>query len=343
MFIDAFSMLGISDREDVTEREIKRAYATKLKLININEDRDSFIALRQAFEQARDQVNGREYFKKITLPDETQIAEDTDSPALKNVPLSDESAAPAILEAHALRAMEDDIETLLIENIEPDAPKEAAPARTASIVIEAPALRAIKAVESLITEPWKWQRIDNWLAILDGELLQTIDDIQEFETRMRTYVCEQSGFGARHSPLAEPWMSQRLLDLFDERFGWTRNRGSNYWERQQLDWLHALIDPETAPQYRMAATPRQDPEPETIAPPIQTAGSARRSPIIGWGWFVIFFVLVKLAAALSGSNEPAKTFPRPNATQVPAGIPPGLCGNLSFDECFKKMSGMPEP
>jgi hypothetical protein len=344
MFIDAFSMLGISDREDVTEREIKRAYATKLKLININEDRDSFIALRQAFEQARDQVKRREYFKEIASPDETHIAEDTDTTALKNVPLSDESAAPAILEAHALRAMEDDIETLLIENIEPDAPKEAALARTGSIAIEAPALRAMKAVETLIAEPAKWQRIDSWLAILDGEFLQTIDDIQEFETRMRTYVCEQSGFGERHSPLAEPWMSQHLLDLFDERFGWTRNRGSNYWERQQLDWLHALIDPETAPQYRIASKPRQDPEPETTAPSSKTTGSARRSPITAWGLFVIFFVLVKLAAALSGSNEPAKTFTLPDATQqVPAGVLGDLCRNLSFDECFKKMNGMPKP
>ena len=345
MFIDAFSMLGISDREDITEREIKRAYATKLKLININEDRDSFIALRQAFEQARDQVNGREYFKKITLPDETQIAEDTDAPALKNLPLSDESAAPAILEAHALQAMEDDIETLLIENIEPDAPKETARARTTSITIEAPALRAMKAVESLIAEPWKWQKIDSWLEILDGELLQTIDDIQEFETLMRTYVCEQSGFGERNSPSAEPWMSQRLLDLFDERFGWTLNRGSNYWEREQLDWLHALIDPETAPQYRMASAQQQDPEPETIVASSQTSGSASRSPITGWGWAVIIFVLVKLAAALSHSNESAKTFSPPYAIpqKMPEDIPPGLCGNLSFDECFKKMSEMPKP
>ncbi|OBQ70433.1 hypothetical protein [Mesorhizobium erdmanii] len=344
MFIDAFSMLGISDREDVTEREIKRAYATKLKLININEDRDSFIALRQAFEQARDQVNRREYFKEITSPDETQIADDTDAPALKNVPLSNERPIPATLEAQALRAMEDDIETLLIENIEPPAPKEAAPNRTVSIAIEAPALRAMKAVETLITEPLKWQRIDSWLAILDGELLQTIDDIQAFETRMRTYVCEQSGFGEQQRPLAKPWMMPRLLGLLDERFGWTRNRGSNYWERQQLDWLHALIDPETAPQYRMASTPQQDPEPETIAPSSQTTGSARQSPMSGWLWFVIFFVLVKLAAALSVSNKPVKTFPQPIATQqVPAGILHDLCRNLSFDECSKKMIGMPKP
>ncbi|BCG86510.1 hypothetical protein MesoLj113c_26200 [Mesorhizobium sp. 113-3-9] len=344
MSIDAFSMLGISDREDVTEGEIKRAYATKLKLINVNEDRDGFIALRQAFEQARDQVKRREYFREITSPDETQIAEDTDATALKNVPLSDESAVPTILEAHALRTMEDDIETLLIENIEPNASKETALARTASIAIEAPALRAMKAVETLIAEPSKWQRIDSWLAILDGEFLQTIDDIQEFETRMRAYVCEQSGFGERQRPLAEPWMTPRLLDLLDERFRWTRNRGSNHWERQQLDWLHALIDPETAPQYRIASTPRQDPEPETIAPSSQTTGSAGRSPVTGWLWVMVIFVLIKLAAALSGSNEPAKTFPRPDATQqVPAGVLGDLCRNLSFDGCFKKMTGIPKP
>lgn len=343
MFIDAFSMLGISDREDVTEREIKRAYATKLKLININEDRDSFIALRQAFEQARDQVNRREYFKEITSPDETHIAEDADAPALKSVPLSNQSAVAAILEAHALQAMDDDIEKFLIENIEPHA-KEAALARTASIAIEAPALRAMKAVETLIAEPSKWQRIDRWLAILDGELLQTIDDIQEFETRMRTYVCEQSGFGERQRPLAKPWMMPRLLDLLDERFGWTRNRGSNYRERQQLDWLHALIDPDTAPQYRIASTPRQDPEPETIAPSSQTTDSARQSLVTGWVWVMIIFVLIKLAATLSGSNEPAKTFPRLDATQqVPAGVLGDLCRNLSFDECFKKMTVMPKP
>jgi len=342
MFIDAFSTLGISDGKDVTEREIKRAYATKLKLININGDRDSFIALRQAFEQARDQVNRREYFREITSPDEAHIAEDIDALALKNVPVPKERPVPATLEAHALRAIEDDIETLLIENIEPHAPREAALARTASIAIEAPALRAMNAVETLIAEPSKWQRIDSWLAILDGELLQTIDDIQEFETRMRTYVCEQSGFGERQRPLAKPWMMPRLLDLLDERFGWTRNRGSNYWERQQLDWLHALIDPETAPQYRIASTPRQDPE--TIAPSSQTTGSARQSPISGWVWVLIILVLIKLAAALSGSDEPAKTFPQPHATQqVPAGVLGDLCRNLSFDECFKKMTGMPKP
>lgn len=344
MFIDAFSMLGISDREDVTEREIKRAYATKLKLININEDRDSFIALRQAFEQARDQVKRREYFREITSPDETQIAEDIDAPALKNVLLSNERPVPTTFEAHALRAMEDDIETLLNENIESAAPKEAALARTASIAIEAPALRAMKAVETLIAEPSKWQRTDSWLAILDGEFLQTIDDIQEFETRIRTYVCEQSGFGERQRPLAEPWMTPRLLDLLDERFGWTRNRGPNHWERQQLDWLHALIDPETAPQYRIASTPRQDPEPETTAPSSQTTGSARQSPMSGWAWVMIIFVLIKVAAALSGSNEPAKTFPRADATQqVPAGVLGDRCRNLSFDGCFKKMTRIPKP
>jgi len=58
MSSDPFELLGLNPRT-ATDADVRRAYAERLKVTRPEDDRAGFVALRQAFEQARERVRWR--------------------------------------------------------------------------------------------------------------------------------------------------------------------------------------------------------------------------------------------------------------------------------------------
>lgn len=68
----AWRQLGLAPTDDV--RAIRRAYAAKLKAIDVDRDPQAFIALREAFEQAQNEARWRQY-EQAEDEDETDAVE----------------------------------------------------------------------------------------------------------------------------------------------------------------------------------------------------------------------------------------------------------------------------
>lgn len=235
---DAFELLGLS-RKGVTESAVKAAYAALLKKVRPEEDRENFIRLRQAFEIARgearrlDMRRAHQAEKKSAKPREKsperikppqlpgEAATHADQVEVRmSLPLPD----PVVQVAKATEA----------EEVGPPGEVASVPGRSS------PADLAMAQVQALIKEPWQRQSLAAWREILDQESLQSVDDFQEFEEHLRSYVCWTSGWQQLPEPKAEPWMTDGLMRLLDDRFGWTRTSSAAAWAQMQYNWLYSL-------------------------------------------------------------------------------------------------------
>lgn len=236
MSSDAFQLLGLTAK-GVTESAVRKAYAAKLKQIRPDTDPEGFMALRDAYEVAR--VRARQMEADRAARKEAKRAK---SAAPKQV----ENAAPAPLIDLGSGYQLLDVLPATYRNPEDSAANvpfaEAFPALVEHVNRQPPAEIAIGQVEALVREPWRWQSLDAWREIIDQDDLQSIDDFQDFEWRMRQFVCEQTGFGDREMPALRPWMTDDVMELLDERFGWTRGGSRDGWEQVQFRWLFSIYE-----------------------------------------------------------------------------------------------------
>jgi len=93
MSSDPFKLLGL-DRKTATDADVRRAYAERLKITRPEDDRDGFMALRTAFEQARNQVRWRDQYGDDDDDEEEDYADESerDHITLTPVPLPGEAA-----------------------------------------------------------------------------------------------------------------------------------------------------------------------------------------------------------------------------------------------------------
>lgn len=66
--MSAWTLLGITRTDDIAD--IRRAYARKLKAIDVDADPAAFIALREAFNRAREESEGRRYWHQPVIEDD---------------------------------------------------------------------------------------------------------------------------------------------------------------------------------------------------------------------------------------------------------------------------------
>lgn len=213
MSSDPFVLLGL-DRKTASDADVRRAYAERLKVTRPEDDRDGFMALRAAFERARQEVRWRNDYGDEDYEDEDEDEDDAgDDPHAVEVAPLPEPDSPDITE---------------------DAPDEAA-------LPDYPPDRAMDAlVDTLTGSPFGVSRA-RVMAIVEADEVGGIEEYQNLQWRVRGFLCDRSGFNLDTPELRRPdWLSLEVFDALDGYFGWTRQPATHPWVREQNDWMVRL-------------------------------------------------------------------------------------------------------
>ena len=244
---DAFSVLGIP-RQGATLKDVKRAYAVKLKITRPDDDPAGFMALRDALEDASSQIRWAE-LDGITLgatPDEdydpddaedSEISADTAGPA--GAPLADNDgtdpfAAPARVEYGAEWSDADE---------EQDEAEDAGDDAEPLSPEYASAEHALIAIDVLLEDEPAAAAWENWTRILDAEELSSIDAFQIISYRLRDLICQRTDYDPESTnAIIKNGLTPEIMLKLDERFGWSRQSVAHWFERHQNIWIRRLIE-----------------------------------------------------------------------------------------------------
>lgn len=247
---DPFTLLGL-ERRTATERDVKKAYAAKLKQIRPEDDREGFMALRAAFEHARSMARWRDQYPEEAAQDDayedgTYIEPEDDEDTYDEEP--DGTYAQATLQT---------ADTLERQNVRDD--HDFSPAEIDTTPIAMPATEnsdwqthsndspadpvdvAMDEIDTLMKNPFAGGSMEPWQAILDRDDLQTIDAYQQMSQRLRWRLCTDTGFGEDPQVLKVPaWLTMPVFKGLCEHFGWHKQQSREYWVMQQQNWLRTI-------------------------------------------------------------------------------------------------------
>ncbi|MBA3068786.1 MAG: hypothetical protein FP825_09920 [Hyphomonas sp.] len=225
MSSDPFDLLGL-DRATATEADVRRAYAERLKTTRPEDDRAGFMALRAAFEQARENVRWRtEYGEDDPYEDydeEGEYGEDYDY-QLTEVQLPHDIDVWDQTHLHDL----------------------------------------ISALTSAEAEGHDTAEVAR--AILSTTHHSGIDDFAIMRDRLRSRICEETGLfhavwssgternfianwtdvwdfqQARPTSMWPKWLTREAMNELDSYFQWTQEVSHKRWIYLQNDWLSQVV------------------------------------------------------------------------------------------------------
>jgi len=203
---DPFEVLGL-DAKTATEVDVKRAYAAKLKTTRPDDDPEGFIRLREALEQARNRVRWRdEYGDDDDEYDYDDDAEDA---------IKDDSVY-------------DDLMRSWVSN-DPN-----------GLVIQAASKWLSNGGEG------SGDAIAAWTGFMDDPALTGVDEFTGFAHCVRCGLAGVSGYygsGEDDKPARPDWLSDELIVLFHQRFGWHGSKETDAYAANLNNWLADLFDP----------------------------------------------------------------------------------------------------
>ena len=219
MSSDPFLFLGL-DRKTATDADVRRAYAERLKVTRPEDDRDAFMTLRAAFEQARREVVWREKFGG-----EGDVEEDW--PASEEADGGDQSAGGEAVPHSGLNATLTDAFLTRLS------------------AIMATGASPAESVRTLLTSDG-FGDIDT-LARLGQEIRAQICE----ETGL---FARWTAAGSQHPALVHwmqlwpfetlrpakdwpDWLRLDVLDALNAEFQWTEELSFDHWVRLQDQWL----------------------------------------------------------------------------------------------------------
>ncbi|MBA3068785.1 MAG: hypothetical protein FP825_09915 [Hyphomonas sp.] len=216
MSSDPFDLLGL-DRASATEADVRRAYAERLKTTRPEDDRAGFMALRAAFEQARENVRWR-----------TEYGEDDPYEDYEEEGAGAAEAAPA--------PAGDSDELTFAPEPEPD--DEPGPQDTDEQTFETRIDRAMDRLVDLLTATGFEPDLKHLKACLDDNDVAGIDEFQTLQWRVRQLLCDRTGYNLDPQEIRRPvWLTLEVFDTLDQHFGWTHQPTTNPFLRRLNDWL----------------------------------------------------------------------------------------------------------
>ncbi len=338
---DPFAFFGLS-RKEATEADIKKAYAERLKTTRPEDDREKFMALRTAFDQARAESRWRdEYGEDEEFYEEEEALSDLEesSPQTSGLNVSIE-AQDAERVGDLVEPLSDET-TEVVTSVGPPQPEqgewveqvaEGAPAETDPVLI------AMDDIRALTKQPFAGTSFDPWLAILNRDELQTIDEYQHLSQALRWFVCDETGMNAEDGKITLPhWLTMNVFKALCEHYGWHVTQNRDHWVIIQTDWLRRLDQALTkevkqgnaipAGQTRTHDLPAQDLSPRSGG---EVTNAKQRGWFNPWRIFWILFVLVIILRAIfssgstSGDQQRAQEIIRDYQRQVESGeLDPG--------------------
>lgn len=220
MSSDPFDLLGL-DHATATEADVRRAYAERLKATRPEDDRAGFMALRAAFEHARESVRWREQYREDD-PYKDYVEEDTDSAGAAPDP------APA----------DDGGDLTFAPDPEPEPDYAPEPKETDEQAFEARLDRAMDRLVDLLTTTGFEPDLNALRACLDEDDVAGIDEFQTLQWRVRQLLCDRTGYNLEPQEIRRPlWLTLDVFDALDQHFGWTRQATTHPYVRRLNDWL----------------------------------------------------------------------------------------------------------
>lgn len=240
---DPFAYLGVS-RNGATERDIKRAYAVKLKSTRPDEDPAGFMALRNAMERAIEQLHWASQYDDCDEDDDDEeqetgelIAEDVNGP---EADLSDPPSTPAPRVEYGAEWGDPEPQPEEIDYIEPLARPEPPPQLNQDVTAVE---RAMEQVRQLFDQPFQRNAWSSWLNIIDADDVLSIEAFQMLSYHLRAEICQRSDFSPGRVDAQLPSeLDPSIFLKLDERFGWSSQAVTNWYERQQNTWICRLVE-----------------------------------------------------------------------------------------------------
>jgi hypothetical protein len=215
MSSDPFDLLGL-DRTTATEADVRRAYAERLKTTRPEDDRAGFMALRAAFEQARERVRWRD-----------------DDPYEDYEEDEDEDGAP-----EAAGAETNGGTLTLAQAPEPEPAYEPEPQDTDEQAFEARIDRAMDRLVDLLTATGFEPELKALRARLEDNEVAGIDEFQALQWRVRQLLCDRTGYNLEPQQIRRPiWLTLEVFDTLDQFYGWTTQPTTHPYVRRLNDWL----------------------------------------------------------------------------------------------------------
>ncbi|MFN7165367.1 MAG: hypothetical protein ACK4P2_11170, partial [Hyphomonas sp.] len=223
MSSDPFELLEL-DRATATDADVRRAYAAKLKTTRPEDDRAGFMALRAAFELARDEVRWRD-----------EYADHDDAPEEDAAPAPDDPPT-AHLSAAAADRLEDDVTTADLP--EPAAEQDDDDEEVADAAFGNRVGSAMDRLVDLLTATGRAPQVREVMAIIDGAEVAGIEEYQSMQWQVRQFLCDRTGYNLEPPELRVPdWLTLELFDTLDQYYGWTRQPVTQSWIRRLNDWM----------------------------------------------------------------------------------------------------------
>ena len=246
MSSDPFKLLGL-DGKTATDADVRRAYAERLKVTRPEDDRDRFMALRDAFERARQSVRWRDQYGDEDEDQDDADESERDHITLTPVPLPGEAAAGIDYNSEMAAGGTFEPQTADYDDADQDEYPELPP--------DAFEVRVGETMERLIdvlTSGPFGARGKDVVAVLDHPDVAGIEEFQALQWRVRQFLCDRTGYNADPQALRTPdWLTADVFQALDEYFGWTRQPVTQSWLRHQNDWLVRVrrqIDWEAMPE-----------------------------------------------------------------------------------------------
>jgi len=237
MSSDPFDLLEL-DRATATDADVRQAYAAKLKVTRPEDNRAGFMALRAAFERARDEVRWRdedaEYEQDHSPPDEyRQSSAETAQPPAVHTEARPQNATA---EPEAETAITAETPVYDFEDVPYD--EYDAPPSAAEIDYDLRLNTVFDRLVDLLTQGAYGAAAQDILRAIDDADVAGIEEYQGMQWKVRDFLCDRTGFNTDPQALRLPdWLTLEVFDALDSYYGWTRQPVMNGWARRMNDWL----------------------------------------------------------------------------------------------------------
>jgi hypothetical protein len=247
MYSDPFDLLEL-DRATATDADVRRAYAAKLKVTRPEDDRAGFMALRAAFEEARNEVRWRNAYGDDANAGEEE--NDGTNPEAAAFPVGAVAIGDVPLAVIAERARDTLPQTKPAQaGIEPY--EEAEPSDTEGAPDEDAGKSyddggftpeeiraALDRLVDTLTATGRAPKVRDVMAIIDGADVAGIEEYQSMQWQVRQFLCDRTGYNLEPQELRIPdWLTLEVFDALDQYYGWTRQPVTLIWVRRQNDWM----------------------------------------------------------------------------------------------------------
>ena len=251
MSSDPFKLLGL-DRKTATDADVRRAYAAKLKVTRPEDDRAGFMALRAAFEQARNEIRWRHDYDDYDDEEQDDSPADDDGQSTVHSVAEDvnvaEAPPPGLPEADteitwappgfAVEPAAAASAPLPEPEPEDEPGPDEADADAAEVQFEDRIGAAMDRLVDTLTATGRAPKVRDVKAVIDGAEVAGIEEYQSMQWQVRQFLCDRTGYNLEPQELRIPdWLTLEAFDALDQYYGWTRQPAVQIWVRRLNDWM----------------------------------------------------------------------------------------------------------